>query len=660
MATTIPTTNVKMSTLNVEYLGSTTATTPFFTTIGSTIYFRSFGNIRLNNNTSITNSGDIVIWSEFGSIFQPPSNLITSTNGNVYIIAKKRIVVSRVQAPNGSVNLISNDLDYIHSYRRYNNVQIFGIMPVTYGISCNQLLFWGIGSIQPYWETVNLVNNPSTIHIYSPNNIIYSQNNHYAIISNGETAYQINYTTLNNNATGLFSFPDLSFLNSFTNIRNAETKLSNFYREKIYTDDSNKIRVPESSTTSNIPSSGQISIGNFRGSKFSYTLLRSIQNPTGQPSLFGGGLAINDNGKALIGATLTDDFGLTDTGKAFIVNVSTGNIEVEIRNPDGADGTNFDYFGTECEISPDGNYYAVAAPSIDGGIPKVYIFNNSGTLIRSHTNPNINTTNAIDKFGRFIAINNAYIAISAYLEDDTGGVNSGVVYLYSLSTGNIVYTFTNPSSNKANDFFGASLAIDINYLLVGATGQTSPYGVTNSGAVYIFNLSTSGVFGAFGTLLDTIENPDSANASLSSNVGPNDDNFGIGLSVDYPYAVVGSTGNDVFGSNDGSSYIIDVVRGDIINALRYPSAVLPNNRQYGYPKIGENRIIVGGYFLGSDTLWVYDAPSGTPIQSLTASSGYKYTNKVAISNKYVLLYSTNNSDSSLNKVDVYGIDNKPY
>ena len=52
--------------------------------------------------------------------------------------------------------------------------------------------------------------------------------------------------------------------------------------------------------------------------------------------------------------------------------------------------------------------------------------------------------------------------------NDTGGTNSGVAYLFDATTGALLQTFLNPTP-EANDFFGISVSISGNNVLVGAS-----------------------------------------------------------------------------------------------------------------------------------------------------------------------------------------------
>jgi len=90
-----------------------------------------------------------------------------------------------------------------------------------------------------------------------------------------------------------------------------------------------------------------------------------------------------------------------------------------------------------------------------------------------------------DQFGSSVAIEGNNIMIGTPGGDDPL-INTGNAYLYD-SAGNLQLTLLNPSP-ESNDQFGASVAIDGNHVLVGAT-QVSTGGGT-IGAAYLFDIAT--------------------------------------------------------------------------------------------------------------------------------------------------------------------------
>ena len=99
-------------------------------------------------------------------------------------------------------------------------------------------------------------------------------------------------------------------------------------------------------------------------------------------------------------------------------------------------------------------------------------------------------TSASDNFGRSVAISGNYAVIGAYGEDDAGGTDSGKAYIFDATTGSLLHTLNNPNaySTSADDYFGTSVAISGNRVVVGAVCEDDASS-TDSGKVYLYNLN---------------------------------------------------------------------------------------------------------------------------------------------------------------------------
>ena len=207
---------------------------------------------------------------------------------------------------------------------------------------------------------------------------------------------------------------------------------------------------------------------------------------------FGRSVAISGD-RCIVGAVSEGDAGGTSSGKAYIFDVSTGALLHTLDNPNAYGTSAGDRFGVSVAI--DGNYAIVGAYFEDdaGGTDsgKAYIFNvTTGALIRTLDNPNAYSTSASDFFGYSVAIDGNYAIVSAYGEDDSGGTGSGKAYIFNVTTGSLLHTLDNPNaySTSASDLFGVSVAISGNYAIVGAY-QEDDAGGTTSGKVYVFLLN---------------------------------------------------------------------------------------------------------------------------------------------------------------------------
>jgi hypothetical protein len=299
-------------------------------------------------------------------------------------------------------------------------------------------------------------------------------------------------------------------------------------------------------------------------------LVHTLDNPNpdgvGSNDNFSRSVAISGN-YAIVGAYFEDDAGGTRSGKAYIFNVTSGALIHILANPnpDGV-GSN-DYFGRAVAI--DGNSAIVAAYREDdaGGTVsgKAYIFNvTSGALVHTLANPNAFGTSAGDQFGWSVAISGDRCIVGANLEDDIDGVNSGKAYIFDVTTGTVDYTLDNPNAytTSTQDYFGASVAISGNRAIVGAYGEDDAGGII-SGKAYIFDVTT-------GTLLHTLDNPNPFGVGSG-------DYFGWKVGISGNYAIVGARWEDDAekfpnGDNSGKAYIFDVTTGALVHQLDNPNA----------------------------------------------------------------------------------------
>jgi len=225
-------------------------------------------------------------------------------------------------------------------------------------------------------------------------------------------------------------------------------------------------------------------------------LVHTLDNPnaysTTVDDTFGGFVSISGN-YAIVGAFDEDDAGGAGSGKAYIFDVTTGNLLHTLDNPNAYGTSANDYFGTA--VSIDGNYAIVGAYSEDdaGGIEsgKAYIFDvTTGNLVSTLDNPNAYSTSTADWFGYSVDISGSYAIVSAWQEDDAGGLSSGKVYIFDVTTGNLVDTLDNPNAydTSAGDSFGTVVSISGNYVIVGAHKEDDAGGA-DSGKAYIYELS---------------------------------------------------------------------------------------------------------------------------------------------------------------------------
>ena len=226
-----------------------------------------------------------------------------------------------------------------------------------------------------------------------------------------------------------------------------------------------------------------------------------------------------------------------------------------IDNPNAYGTAPNDYFGAAVKLS--GNYAVVSAYREDdpGGLEsgKAYIFNvTTRALLTTLSNYNATGLSASDYFGRDVAIAGNYVVVGAYLEDATTTDNSGKVYVYSATLGTYLYTLSNPVTTGGN--FGERVAAYGNYVAVAATAQDS-----YSGRVHVYNITT-------GALLYSLMNPNIIDSGGS-------DTFGVSVTIHGNYLIVGAPYEDFSSSviSVGAVYVFDVITGSLLYTLLDPN-----------------------------------------------------------------------------------------
>ncbi|KAL7483837.1 hypothetical protein ACHAWX_000189, partial [Stephanocyclus meneghinianus] len=206
---------------------------------------------------------------------------------------------------------------------------------------------------------------------------------------------------------------------------------------------------------------------------------------------FGSSVAISGN-VVVVGAYLDDDKG-SNSGAAYIfeLNEITG-IWNQKAKLTAADGAASDYFGYSVGIS--GNVVVVGAfldddKGTDSG--SAYIFElNKITGIWNQTAKLTAADGAtMNYFGYSVSISGNVVVVGAHLDDDMGS-NSGSAYMFELNKSTGVWNQKaklTASDGAPHDYFGYSVSISGNVVIVGASFDDTKG--SNSGSAYIFEFN---------------------------------------------------------------------------------------------------------------------------------------------------------------------------
>jgi hypothetical protein len=186
-----------------------------------------------------------------------------------------------------------------------------------------------------------------------------------------------------------------------------------------------------------------------------------------------------------VGADAEDNENGLNAGSVYVYK-QDGSSWVQHDKLIASDGTANDYFG-RC-VSIDGDYSIIGAYYDDDIAGSAYVFKRlgdewieEGKLTASDRSPG-------DYFGISTSIDGDYAIIGAYRDDNSNGVDAGSVYVFKETGGNwLEETKLLASDGESGDRFGISTDIDNNYLVIG-----SYYDNENKGSAYVFNKTSTG------------------------------------------------------------------------------------------------------------------------------------------------------------------------
>jgi hypothetical protein len=176
-----------------------------------------------------------------------------------------------------------------------------------------------------------------------------------------------------------------------------------------------------------------------------------------------------------------------------------------------------------------------------------YLFRNVGGNWVEEANLTGSTSGMGDRFGRSCDISGDYAAVGAHLNDGIG-TDSGAAYIFERddngTPGNLAddtwpeAAALIPSDTHPGQLFGRSVDVDGNLMIVGASQDISN-GV-KGGAAYLFFRTGSGW-----TEVQKLIPDDAVDSGF----------FGISVSLDGIYAIVGASGDDEAAFNAGAAYV---------------------------------------------------------------------------------------------------------
>jgi hypothetical protein len=206
---------------------------------------------------------------------------------------------------------------------------------------------------------------------------------------------------------------------------------------------------------------------------------------------FGSSVSV-DGDTIVVGATGDDDGGWS-SGSAYVFTRS-GTTWTEQQKLTASDAAGFNYFGWS--VSIDGDTIVVSTRG-DESLSSAYVFTRSGTTWTEQQKLTASDAAAGDCFGWSVSVDGDMIVVGAWGDDSPGsayvftrsgpliGDDRGSAYVFTRSG----TTWTEQqeltaSDAAADDYFGSSVSVDRDTIVVGATGDDD--GGWNSGSAYVF------------------------------------------------------------------------------------------------------------------------------------------------------------------------------
>ncbi len=362
---------------------------------------------------------------------------------------------------------------------------------------------------------------------------------------------------------------------------------------------------------------------------------------------------------AIVGSHGNDDNG-PQSGSAYVFRYD-GSDWREESNLVSSDGAAGDWFGYS--VSIDDDVVVVGAHYNDdngnnSGSAYVFRHDGNGWAREAKLLPSDGATN--DWFGYSVSIAGNLIVVGAYFDDDSG-INSGSAYVFRYDPNGsgqwVEEAKLIASDGSSADYFGEAVAINNNVIVVGAHGDDDSD--TDSGSAYVFRYD-----------------PDSPGqwvqeAKLLPADGAWEDWFGYSaVSIDNDLIAVGAHGHDDNGSKSGSVYVFRYdpdSSGQWIQEAKLLASDGDINDHFGISvDVDENAVVAGAHSdyhndikSGSAYVFRFDGYSWIEETKLVSSDGAQNDNfghSVSIDNNLIITGADEDDDNGANSGSAYLYD----
>ena len=200
------------------------------------------------------------------------------------------------------------------------------------------------------------------------------------------------------------------------------------------------------------------------------------------------GISLAISGDTIVlGSALDDNENGTDAGAVYVYVKPAGgwpaamNETVKLKAPTAAADRGFG-----SAVSLKGDTLVVGAPGKDDALVpgEVFVYQGSGTNWSPKATLSVSGLNGSDSFGSILDFDGQTIVVGAFGQDGS----KGAAYVYRKPAGgwkNVAHdAMLIADDGQTNDFFGGSVAVDGDTILIGANGDDD--GGSKSGSAYLF------------------------------------------------------------------------------------------------------------------------------------------------------------------------------
>ncbi|GAB3999627.1 hypothetical protein GCM10028807_50400 [Spirosoma daeguense] len=280
----------------------------------------------------------------------------------------------------------------------------------------------------------------------------------------------------------------------------------------------------------------------------------------------------------------------SERGAAYVF-ARTGTVWLQQAKLTASDGASGDEFGSS--VSIDGNYAAVGAPGDDAARGAAYMFFRSGSTWTQQSKLTASSGVADDYFGGSVSVSGNYVVVGAEQDEVSGIVGKGSAHVFLRSgTVWVINYFLSANDGAADDNFGRSVAISGDYVVVGAD-RDNVGSNTSQGSAYVFiRTNTSWTL----------------QAKLLASDGTANDHFGSSVSIAGSYVVVGAPKKEAvyvfFRTNTTWAQQAKLINSESQTGDSFGNSVSISGNRLLIGAIGERANQGAAYlFLRSNTTW---------------------------------------------------------